>query len=91
MALTHAQPLDAIDLHATEDSSGVAVSDSELKSRHLQMLRVVDGLRHTAGTPPAWQSRHPVSLRDAEVVVPARTCGLDAGAWVSLLFETPHG
>lgn len=65
MALMHAQPLEAIDLHKADDSSGATVSRSLLRSPRLQLLRVVleagDSLpKHHVSE---WRCHHPMSLR----------------------------
>ena len=91
MALTHAQPLDVIDLHAIDDSSGVTVSRSLLRRPHLQLLRVVLAAGDTL---PEHHVGGDVTIQclygDADVVMPSRTCRLVAGALVMLPAEAPH-
>ena len=91
MALLHAQPLDIIDLHKTEDPPRATVSRSLLRSPHLQLLRIVlaagDSLpeHHVSGD---------VTVQclygKADVVTPSRNSRLVAGSLVMLPAGAPH-
>jgi hypothetical protein len=46
MALIHAQPLEVIDLNASDAALGTSISSSLLKTPHLQLMRVVLAAGH---------------------------------------------
>ena len=91
MALKHAQPLEVIDLNATDETRGTAVSSSLLKTRHLQLLRVVLGAGHAL---PEHHMPGEVTIHclagEADVATPSRTCRLAAGSLVMLPAAAPH-
>ena len=92
MALKHAQPLEGINLHATEEARGTAASSSLLKTRHLQLLRVVLEAGHSL---PEHHVPGEITIQclsgEADVATPSCTCRLVAGALVMLPAAEPHG
>ena len=91
MALKHAQPLEVIELKATDEARGTAVSSSLLKTPHLQLLRVVLGAGHTL---PEHHVPGEITIQclsgEVDVATPSRTCRLAAGALVMLPAAEPH-
>ena len=91
MALVHAQPLEIIDLHKADDSSGATVSRSLLRSPRLQLLRVV---LEAGDLLPKHHVSGDVTIQclygDADVVTASRTCQLVAGSLMMLPAEMPH-
>lgn len=91
MALKHAQPLEVIDLHATDETGGTAVSTSLLKTPHLQLLRVI--LASGQALPEHHVSGE-ITVQclsgEADVATPSRTCRLLPGSLVVLPAEEPH-
>lgn len=91
MALRHAQPLEVIDLHASDAQCGTAISSSLLRTPRLQLLRVVLAAGHTMAEHhvPGEITIQCVS-GEADVVTPARTCRLFAGTLVLVPGAEPH-
>jgi quercetin dioxygenase-like cupin family protein len=91
MALKHAQPLEVIDLHATDETRGTAVSSSLLKTPHLQLMRVVLAAGHAL---PEHHVPGEITIQclsgEADVVTPSRTCRLASGTLVMLPAAEPH-
>lgn len=91
MALKHAQPLEIIDLHATDESRGTAISSSLLKTPHLQLLHVVLAAGHAL---PEHHVPGEITIQcisgEADVVTPATSCRLVAGTLVMLPAAEPH-
>lgn len=91
MALKHAQPLEVIDLHATDEAHGTAVSCSLLKTPHLQLMRVVLAAGQAL---PEHHVPGEITVQclsgDADVATPSRTCRLVPGCLVMLPAAEPH-
>ena len=91
MALKHAQPLEVIDLHASNETRGTAVSSSLLKTPHLQLLQVVLAAGQTL---PEHHVPGEVTIQciagEADVRTPSRSCRLPAGCLVMLPAAEPH-
>lgn len=91
MALKHAQPLEVIDLHATDATRGTAFSSSLLKASHLQLLRVVLEAGHAL---PEHHVPGEITIQclsgEADVAISSRTCRLVAGSLVMLPAAEPH-
>ncbi|MBN9424917.1 MAG: cupin domain-containing protein [Burkholderiales bacterium] len=85
MALKHAQPLDVIDLHATDEERGTSSSSSLLKTEHLQLMQLVLPAGH--GLP---EHRLPGEIMiqclagEASVTTPNASCRLVAGQLTTL-------
>lgn len=91
MALKHAQPLEVIDLHASDAAVGTALSSSLLKTPHLQLMRVV----LAAGSSlPEHHVPGEITIQclsgAADVVAPSHTCRLASGCLVMLPASMPH-
>jgi quercetin dioxygenase-like cupin family protein len=91
MALEHAQPLEVIDLHATDEVPGTAVSSSLLKTPHLQLMRVVLAAGQAL---PEHHVPGEITVQclagEADVATPSRTCRLVPGSLVMLPAAEPH-
>ena len=91
MALKHAQPREVIDLHASNEKRGTAVSSSLLKTPHLQLMRVVLAAGHVL---PEHHVPGEITIQclsgEADVVMPSRTCRLVSGHLVMLPGAEPH-
>lgn len=91
MALSHAQPLDVIDLRPLGPALREVVTTSLLKTPALQLMRLV--LAKGQGLP-----EHSVAGAitvhclegQADVITPTRTCHLQAGQLVMLDGREPH-
>ncbi|MDR0225934.1 MAG: cupin domain-containing protein [Burkholderiaceae bacterium] len=88
MALEHASPRQAIDLHAHD---GLAISTSLLRTDHLQLLRLVLPAGHTL---PQHHVRGDLTLHclagEADVATAAGHCSLAPGMLVMLPAGEPH-
>ena len=91
MALIHAQPLDVIDIRPLGEGLRSAVTSSLLKTRNLQLMRVVLPAGHGL---PEHHVPGEVSVQCLEgevaVTTPGRTCQLAAGQLVVLPGAEPH-
>lgn len=91
MALKHAQPFEAIDLHPLAGQLAAAVSTSLIKSQGLQLMRVV--LRAGQGL-PEHLVRGEITLQCLEgratVLTPGRRIELSAGQLTLLPAGEPH-
>lgn len=91
MALKHAQPLEVIDLHASDEARGTSASSSLLKTEQLQLMQLVLPAGH--GLP---EHRVPGEITvqclagEASVVTPQATCRLRPGQLVALPGNEPH-
>ncbi len=92
MALPHARPLDTIDLRPLGDALAGAVTTSLLKTRSLQLMRVV--LRRGEKLPehhvPGEITVHCLE-GEAALSTATRDCLLSAGQLVLLPGGEPHG
>lgn len=91
MALKHAQPLDVIDLHASDAAVGTDISSSLLKTPRLQLMRV----RLAAGQAlPEHHAPAEVTIQcvagAVDVVTATHSCALHAGSLVMLPAAEPH-
>ncbi len=91
MALKHAQALDIIDLHASDEVLGTSASNSLLKTGSLQLMRLVlaagDKLpEHHVMDEAVIQCL----LGHASVITPRRTCVLTSGKLLVLPAAEPH-
>ena len=91
MALKHAQPRDVIDLYASDLQRGTGVSSSLLKTRRLQLMRVVLRAGHTL---PEHHVAGEISVQclsgEVDVVMPTQTSRLRSGLLVVLPGAEPH-
>ena len=91
MALKHAQPLEVIDLHATNEANGTAVSSSLLKTPHLQLMRV---LLAAGQALPEHHVPGEITVQclsgEVDVATPSRTCRLVRVSLVMLPAAEPH-
>lgn len=91
MALKHAKPLEVVDLHASDETRGTAVSSSLLKTPRLQLLRVVLAAGQAL---PEHQVPGEITIQclagGADVVTPSATCPLASGCLVMLPAAEPH-
>ncbi len=91
MALKHAQPLEVIDLHASDAQRDTGISVSLLKTQHLQLMRLVLAAGHAL---PEHHVPGDITIQclagDVDVQTPARTCRLGAGTVVMLPAAEPH-
>lgn len=92
MALTHAQPLDTIDLQPLGESLAATPSTSLIKTDSLQLMRVV--LRR-GETFAEHRVRGEITVHclegEAALSTPTRECLLTAGQLVLLAGGEPHG
>lgn len=91
MALKHAQPLEIINLHATHETRGTAISSSLLKTPRLQLLQVVLAAGHVL---PEHHVPGEITVQclsgEADVVTPSNICRLVSGTLVMLPAAEPH-
>ncbi|MDX3905078.1 MAG: cupin domain-containing protein [Pigmentiphaga sp.] len=91
MALKHANPLDVIDLHATDEQRGTHGSSSLLKTAHLQLLQIV---LPAGDEMPQHHVPGEVTIQclagEAAVTTPHGTCTLREGQLVALPEQVPH-
>lgn len=91
MALKHAQPLECIDLHASDMQRGTTISSSLLKTAHLQLIRIV----LLAGRAlPEHHVAGEITIQciagEADIVTPSGSCRLASGMLVMLPAGEPH-
>ena len=91
MALKHAQPLEIIDLYASEETRGTAASCSLLKTPHLQLMRVVLAMGHVL---PEHCVAGEITIQclsgGVDIETPSRTFRLTSGKLVMLSAAEPH-
>ncbi len=91
MALIHAQPLEVIDLNASDAALGTSISSSLLKTPHLQLMRVVLAAGHAL---PEHHVPGEITIQclsgEVDVGTPSSTCRLFAGFLVMLPAAEPH-
>lgn len=91
MALKHAQLLDVIDLHATDEDQCGTFSRSLLKTDHLQIMQLVLGAgeqlpeHHVAG-----EITIQCLTGKVRVVLPSRTCEITTGQLIALPAGKQH-
>ena len=92
MALTHAQPLDTIDLRPLGESLAASQSTSLIKTASLQLMRVVlrRGETFAEHRVPGEITVHCLE-GEAVLTTPMRECLLTAGHLVLLPGGEPHG
>lgn len=91
MALRHAKPLDVISLFAAPGEGAGAVSTSLLKTKHIQLLRLVLAAGESL---PEHKVSGEITVQclsgEADVIAPRRTCRLQEGTVVTLPAAKPH-
>ncbi|RZS81430.1 cupin domain-containing protein [Pigmentiphaga kullae] len=91
MALRHASPLEAIDLHASDEQRGTHASSSLLRTDGLQLMQLVLPAGHEL---PQHHVPGELTIQcltgEAVVTTPHGACGLRPGQLVALLGQEPH-
>lgn len=91
MALKHAQPLEIINLYASDAAVGTALSSSLLKTPHLQLMRVVLAVGNSL---PEHHVPGEITIQclsgEVDVVTPSHTSRLVSGCLVMVPSSVPH-
>lgn len=91
MALRHAHPLEAIDLHASDEQRGTHASSSLLRTDGLQLMQLVLPAGHEL---PQHHVPGELTIQcvtgEAVVTTPHASCRLGPGQLVALPEQEPH-